>query len=232
MTEQVRPEVLISRLTSPNESWRVDAETRLVSLGDAAVPSLIGALKHAHPAVRVHVVHALSRIRNPMAIPGMIEALEDTENNAAGAIAAEKALISWGEEVKGALLRASMTGPAHVRPRALRALGRIGGEDLEQPLRTLIADRVSAVRAQAAVALAQVCGQRAVEVIAPLLEDPDKWVRYGVAEALVGAGSARGQKVLEQARDDPEEEGTYLRFWAEDLLEQIEELSRTGRAMP
>ena len=37
MAEQVRPEVLISRLTSDNQAWRADAEARLVSLGEAAV---------------------------------------------------------------------------------------------------------------------------------------------------------------------------------------------------
>lgn len=231
MSEQIRPEVLISRLTSPNESWRVDAEARLVSLGEAAVPSLIGALRHANPAVRVHAASALARIGNPAAIPAMVAALEDTENNAAVAIAAEKALVSWGQEVKGALLQAALQGPPHVRPRALRALGKIGGEDLEHPLQALISDPVPTVRAQAASALAQISGARAVEAISPLLEDRDKWVRYEVAEALVHLGSVRGRSVLEQARDDPEEEGSYLRRWADELLDEIEELKRTGRAI-
>jgi HEAT repeat protein len=114
----------------------------------------------------------------------------------------------------------------------LRALGKISGVELEQPLRALLGDPIPAVRTQAAAALAQISGARAVEVIAPLLADRDKWVRYGVAEALVNAGSPRGQAVLEQAGKDPEEEGTYLKFWAEELLDQIEELKRTGRAIP
>jgi HEAT repeat protein len=161
----------------------------------------------------------------------MISALADTENNSAGAIAAEKALVSWGEDAKGALLKASLTGPAHVRARALRALGKIGGDDLEPPLRALIADPLPGVRGQAAAALAQLCGARCVEAIRPLLGDPDKWVRYGAAEALVQVGSAGGERVLQQAREDSEEEGSYLRFWADDLLDQIAELRRTGRAI-
>ncbi len=232
MSEQVRPEVLISRLTSENESWRVDAEARLVSLGNGAVPSLIGALQHANPAVRVHAAHALARIGNPSAIPAIISALEDTENNAAGAIAAEKALVAWGEAVKGALLQTALKGPEHVRPRALRALGKIGGEDLEHPLRALLSDPAAAVRTQAAAGLAQITGPRSVEAIAPLLADGDKWVRYGVAEALVRVGSIRGASVLEQARKDTDEEGSYIKFWADDLLDEVEELKRTGRAIP
>ena len=232
MSEAIRPEVLISRLTSSNESWRVDAETRLVSLGDVAVPSLIGALRHAHPAVRVHAVHALSRVGNASALPAVIDALGDTDSNSAGAIAAEKALVEWGEQAKPALLAASLAGPSQLRARALRALGKIGGEDLVSPLRRLIADPVPAVRAQAAAGLAQVCGTVAVEAIGALLSDPDKWVRYSAAEALVQVGSARGEAVLRQARDDVDEEGTYIKFWAEELLDQIDELRRTGRVLP
>jgi HEAT repeat protein len=231
MSEQIRPEILISRLTSPNESWRVAAEARLVSLGEAAVPALMGALRHANPAVRVHAAYALGRIGNPAAIPAVVAALADAENNAAVAIAAEKALVSWGEQVKGALLHAALQGPPNVRPRALRALGKIGGEDLEHPLRALISDPLPAVRAQAASALGQIAGARAVEAMSPLLQDSDKWVRYEVAEALVHLGSVRGRSVLEQAREDPEEEGSYLRRWADELLDQIEELTRTGRAI-
>jgi HEAT repeat protein len=232
MTEQVRPEILISRLTSTNESWRVDAEARLVSLGEAAVPALIGALRHANPAVRIHAVHALARIGNANALPAVIGALEETENNGAVAIAAEKALVAWGNAAKPALLELASRGPSRVRPRALRALGRIGGEDLRAPFQALLADAEPPVRTQAAVGLAQAIGRSAVDLIEPLLADPDKWVRYGVAEALVQIGSTRGEQVLRQARDDPEDVGTYLRFWADDLLDEVEELRRTGRAIP
>ena len=44
-------------------------------------------------------------------------------------------------------------------------------------------------------------------------------------------GSIRGRGVLEQAQGDVEEQGTYIRFWADDLLDEIDELQRTGRAI-
>src|SRR5258707_8119098 len=136
MSEKVRPEVLISRLTSANESWRVDAEARLISLGDVSVPALIGAMKHANPSVRVHAAHAVARIGNPSAIPALITALEDTENNAAGAIAAEKALVLWGEAVKGAMPEASLRRPAQHPPRPLPHLGQIRRAHPDPPLRS------------------------------------------------------------------------------------------------
>ena len=231
MTEPVRPEVLISRLTSDNQSWRADAEARLVSLGEQSVAPLIGALQHANPAVRIHAVHALAKLRSPKAIAPVVDALADTENRGAVAIAAEKALVDWGEPVKPALLESAQAGGEAVRARALRALGKIGGEDLESSFTVMLADPLPSIRGQAAAALAMAIGQRAVEIIAPLLEDADKWVRYGVAEALVRIGSIRGREILEQARGEVDEQGTYIRFWAEDLLDEIDELQRTGRAI-
>src|SRR5688500_2192416 len=100
MNDAVRPELLIGRLMSGNESWRVDAEARLIALGDLAVDHLLGALRHASPSVRVHAVHALSRIQNARAIPAVVGALADSENLGAVAIAAERALVHWGDATK------------------------------------------------------------------------------------------------------------------------------------
>jgi HEAT repeat protein len=232
MTEAVRPEVLISRLTSDNQLWRANAEARLVQMGEAAVDALIGALRHAHPSVRVHAVHALAKLRSIRALPPVIAALADLENNGAGAIAAEKALIDWGEDAKPALLQAAQSGADPIRARAVRALGKIGGADLKPSLVSLLGDSSVAVRTQAAVAIAAVSPTDALQLLAPLLKDSDKWVRYGVAEALARLGSVRARSTLEAARDDPEEQGSYIRFWAEELLDDLEELERTGRAVP
>lgn len=230
--EQVRPEILIARLTSPHESWRLDAEARLIALGESAVEPLMAALHHASPSVRLHAVHALARIGDVRGIPVVVGALGDSENLGAVAIAAEKALVEWGAPAKPALLEAVMNGPDAIRPRALRALGRIGGEDLEEPLKRLLSHPMPALRTQAAVALASAIGPRAIEIIAPLLSDPDKWVRYGVAEALVSLGSSRGEAVLREAAADPEEQGQHTQFWAEELLDQLDELRRTGQTRP
>lgn len=229
--EPVKPEVLVSRLASDHEPWRLEAEARLIALGASAVELLVGAVRHASPAVRLHAVHALARIGDSRGIDAVVGALGDAENLGAVAIAAEKALVEWGAAVKPDLLRAARSGPLPVRARAIRALGKIGGADLEPELEAMLREPEPAVRGQAAAALGQVAGERAVERIAPLLEDADKWVRYGVAESLVRLGSVRGEKVLEAARDDAEERGTHVQLWAEELLDQIGELRRTGRSI-
>lgn len=225
-------EALIERLASENETWRVDAESRLIALGPAAVEPLLAALGHPSTAVRLHAVHALMKIGDPRGIPFVARALGDGENLGAVAIAAEKALVEWGAPAKPALLEVATSGPEALRPRAIRALGRIGGPDLEAPLRALLTHPAPAVRSQAAAALAACIGERAIEAIAPLLADGDKWVRYGAAETLVRVGSARGEGALREARADPEEQDPHTQLWVEELLDEIEELRRTGRARP
>jgi HEAT repeat protein len=232
MSDQVSPQVLISRLASNQEAWRVDAELRLVELGAPAVEPLIGALGHASPAVRMHAVHALSKIRDPRGVPVVVRALGDVENNGAVAIAAEKALAEWGEPARAPVLEAAERGAQSLRPRAVRTLGKIGGAQLEAPLLALLKDPSAPVRNQAAAALAQVVGERAIDAIAGLLTDPDKWVRYEVAETLVRLSCVRGESALREAAADPEEAGSHVQFWAEDLLDEIEELRRVGRALP
>jgi HEAT repeat protein len=232
MSEAVKPEVLVSRLASDNEQWRLEAEARLIALGPSAVDLLIGASRHARPSVRLHAVHALAIIGDARGIPVVVAALGDSENLGAVAIAAEKAVVEWGAPAKPELLSAAKSEavPVPVRARALRALGKIGGADLEAPLAALLASPAPAVRTQAAAAFAQIAQERSFDMLRPLLSDPDKWVRYGVAEAFVRQGSVLGEEVLEEAKDDPEERGGHTQFWAEDLLDQISELKRTGRA--
>jgi HEAT repeat protein len=230
--EDVRPEVLISRLTSDNETWRVDAERRLLALGEASVEPLVHALQHASVSVRIHAVHALARLKAERSIPAVIGALGDAENHGAVAIAAEKALIQWGSAVAPALLKVVAHGPEAIRPRALRALGKVATLEQQQGLIDLLQDPSAPVRTQAASALATLLQEKGVELIAPLLADSDKWVRYGVAEALVGVGSVRGEPALKEAANDPEEKGTHIQYWAEDLLDQIDDLRRSKRALP
>jgi HEAT repeat protein len=231
MSEPVRPEVLISRLMSDQQPWRMDAEARLIAMGAPAVEPLIHALRHAQPAVRAHAVHALSRIGDERGIAPVIQALGDGENLGAVAIAAEKALVEWGEPVKPALRDAASSGDEAVRARALRALGRIGGRELKSFFEGLLKHSLPSVRTQAASALAQVAGEEAIPLLVPLLQDSDKWVRYGVAEALMSQRCVRGEAVLAQARDDEEEQGGHIPFWAEELLDEAAELRRTGRAI-
>ncbi|MHB8876096.1 MAG: HEAT repeat domain-containing protein [Myxococcaceae bacterium] len=219
-----RVEALIERLGAERQPWRVDAERQLVELGSAAVGPLLEALEKGSPPVRLHAVRALGQIGDPRGLLPVVAALGDAENFGAVAIAAEKALVQWGEPAKAALVAAAVAGPAAASPRALRALGAIGGEDLEAVLRPMLGSAVPAIRLQAAAALGKALGGGAVGIIAPLLGDEDPWVRCGVAEALLEQGSKQGEEVLRKAASAPGEGGEELRAWAEELIERLEEL--------
>lgn len=215
-----RVRALIERLAADPQPWRFEAEQELVQLGGPAIEPLLAALEEGGPSVRLHAVRALGRIGDLRALGPVVAALAETENLGAVAIAAEKVLVHWGEAAKPALLEAALSGPEGARPRALRALGALGGEELAAPLSPLLAHASPPIRLQAAVALGRALGAKATGLIAPLLSDPDVWVRYGVAEALVQLGSGLGDAVLRQAALAPEDDDEGVRAWAEALLER------------
>jgi HEAT repeat protein len=218
--------VLISRLALESERWRLAAENELVQMGAKAVDMLVGALRHANPQVRFHAVRALARVQDPKAIPALAAVLGDGENNHAVAIAAEKALVSFGDGAAAALLEAAKSGPETVRPRAVRALGLIANAPAPA-FRELTQSPDWTVRAQAYAALAKRAADSAVTDLVRGLADPEDWVRRAVAEALVDLRRAEGRAVIQAVLDNPDEEFNQ-HVWAENLLDRLEELERTG----
>ena len=222
----VSEKVLVSRLALPEERWRVDAENALVQMGEKAVDVLIGALGHANPHVRFHAVRALSRLGARRALTPLVERLSDRDNNHAVAIAAERALVELGADAVPALLDVAKNGKDDVRPRAVRALGRIPSAPAEA-FRELSRSPDWTVRAQAVAALAKRAGDAAVPDLIAALKDQEDWVGRAAAEALVDLRHAEGKPLLQRVLDDPDEEFNQ-HVWAENLLDRLEELERTG----
>lgn len=224
--EHVSEKVLVSRLALPEERWRVEAENALVQMGDKAVDVLIGALAHANTQVRFHAVRALSRLGARRALRSLVERLGDADNNHAVAIAAEHALIAFGAEAVAPLLDVAKNGREDVRARAVRALGRIAGAPAEA-FRELTRSSDWTVRTQAITALGKRAGEAAVPDLIAALKDPEDWVRRAAAEALVDLRHAGGKPLLQAVIDNPDEEFNQ-HVWAENLLDRLEELERTG----
>ncbi len=224
--EHASEKVLVSRFALDGERWRIEAEDALVRMGEKAVDVLVGALGHANPQVRFHSVRALARLRVRRSVPALVGRLADGENNHAVAIAAEKALVDFGADAVGALLDVARSGPEGVRPRAVRALGRIPGAPVDA-FRELARSADWTVRAQAYAALAQRAGDGAVPDLIAALSDAEDWVRRFAAEALVGLRRAEGKPILQAVLANPDEE-LNQHAWAENLLDRLEELERTG----
>jgi HEAT repeat protein len=70
---------LIVNLGSRDDLIRVKTRQSLVSMGKAALPLLIEALKNKHYLVRWEAAKALGEIGDPQAAPALVEALEDEE---------------------------------------------------------------------------------------------------------------------------------------------------------
>ncbi len=70
---------LVADLASRNDVTRVRGRQLLVSMGKAAVPSLIEALKNKKYLVRWEAAKALGEIGEPEAASALVEALEDRE---------------------------------------------------------------------------------------------------------------------------------------------------------
>jgi hypothetical protein len=72
-------EALITSLGSHDDVVRVKARHTLVSLGKAAVPSLIVALKNKNDLVRWEATKALGEIGDPESAPALVRGLEDED---------------------------------------------------------------------------------------------------------------------------------------------------------
>ncbi|HUB06518.1 MAG TPA: HEAT repeat domain-containing protein [Myxococcales bacterium] len=211
---------IISRLTSDNREWRDQCTALLVQRGAEAVPALLGAMRHASPLVRYHATAALGAIGDARAIPALVEALADLEENRGGVAAgAEVALAKFGPAAVPLLLTAAEQGADTVRTRAVRLLGRIQSAVPDEVLRRLLHDGSENVRIQAATALWQVAGARAVDDLIGAAKDDSRWVRCAAAEALANLRRPEARPILEAVLADPED--FHEARWAEELLELL-----------
>jgi HEAT repeat protein len=213
--------LIISRLTAERREWRDECTALLIQRGVEAVPALLGAMKHASPLVRYHATEALGAIGDDRAIPALVAALGDLEENRGGVAAgAEVALRRFGARAVPALLEATATAPDQVRTRSVRLLGRIGvGVPLDQ-LRKLLHEGSENVRVQAATALWLVGETQATTDLIAALGDESRYVRSAAAEALAHQRRPEARAVLEAVLADPED--LYEGRWAEEMLELLD----------
>ncbi len=212
---------IISRLTSDSREWRDQCTQLLVDRGAESVPALLGAIRHASPLVRYHATVALGGIGDARAIPSLVEALGDLEENRGGVAAgAESALLRFGGAALPALLEAAEKGADTVRTRAVRLLGRLEAAVPAAVLRRLLGDASENVRIQAATALWRVAGQEAADDLVAATRDESRWVRCAAAEALAQLRRPEARPILEAVLADPED--FHEQRWAEDLLELLE----------
>lgn len=114
---------LIPLLQDKVKAVREETTTALAAIGDASIPSLLGALSHTEWLVRLHAVEALGKMRSPAAVEPLLFVLF---NDADSAIR-EDAIRSLGEIGDSRAVEFLFTAMREkgLRPLAVEALGRI-----------------------------------------------------------------------------------------------------------
>lgn len=205
-------------------SWerRAMAAERLGRIGSPrAIFPLIRTIRDAKDEdddVRGAALRALGRIRDPAAIPELIEALGTPEAALPQRIA--EILVRFGDAAVRPLCIEVRNPDSDVRRMwAAEILGWLGNLEAAIPLIDALGDVNPEVRAKAAGALGRLAEARAIDrLLEMLLSDPIPFVRTRVAQALGAIGHPRVVDHLVQVLKDPE---WWVRIRAIEALEQI-----------
>ncbi len=147
---------LIAALDDANFEVRRQAVRALVRIHRPAVPALIEALPHASPQMARGIIHALGDIGDRRALQALLE--QPHANHRA------ETMLALGKlrdpQATDALIAGLTDGDWEVRMNAAMALGPLGAQKAEQPLRQTLEDEVTVVREWSARSLEMITGQR------------------------------------------------------------------------
>ncbi len=117
-------EPMIPLLQDKVKAVREEATVALAAIGDAAIPSLLEALRHAEWLVRLHAVEALGKMRSSAAVEPLLSVLFNDQDQAIREDVV-RALGQIGDGRAVEFLVTAMKEPG-LRTLAVEALGRIG----------------------------------------------------------------------------------------------------------
>ncbi|KAF5062082.1 HEAT repeat [anaerobic digester metagenome] len=175
--------------------------TYLRGRGDSA--GLVRLLTRGEPAVRHLAAAALGELRDPVALPALVAALQGPDEEGVRWRAAE-ALVKLGSCALDNLIVLAAHDDPDVRWKACVSLGEIGDVRAAPALVDRLADHDRFVRTRAVSALVRL-GSPALPLLTIALEDPDVRVRVGAADVLGQIGDAAAIEGLLIAIKDPVE---------------------------
>jgi HEAT repeat protein len=150
---------------------------------DVAV--LLKKLTDAHWQVRQLAVQKLGEIGDSAAIPGLLTALDDADNDVREAVV--EALVSF-EAVSG-LIDALQHRSQNARRAAVMALGQLQDEAAIPGLIEMLQDVSAWVRIPAAEALGEMQADDAISALIDALQDSDARVQQAAVDALKSIGT-------------------------------------------
>ena len=223
---------LIPLLQDKVKAVREEATVALAKIGDAALSSLLDALKHPEWLVRLHAVEALARMRSPRAVEPLLWVLfNDTDQAIREDVI--RALGQIGDSRATEFLMTAMKEP-RLRTLAVESLGQIGdrsavpllvavleGADRLEGLRPVAGcgdrwDEEMVTKGAAVRALGSIGDDTAIPALLKALDQTE--TRADAAAALVKFGSkviAPLLTIMTQSSDE------NVRFHVKDTLAQV-----------
>ncbi len=136
-TDAVKQELrfYIRLLDSGNPYLDDWSRTNLIQLGSAAVPSLLKALENYKARKRFLICEILGEIKDPEAVPALLDHLEDMEANPSVASAAARALGKIGDRrAVDPLMEAVDSADRELAYNSIQALGTLRAQQAVDPL--------------------------------------------------------------------------------------------------
>jgi hypothetical protein len=180
-------EKAIMALDSVTRDERNDAINLLAQYNQPSSKEVLLSAMKKHPLsdVRAKIALVFGETRDKEALPGLIEALKDTDTNGRVRGSAAQALGEIGDKVAvPELIEALKDTNDSVRSGAAEALGKIGDKVAVPELIEALKDTNDSVRSGAAEALGKIGDKVAVPELIEALKDTNDSVRGSAAQAL------------------------------------------------
>ena len=182
----------ILRLCSIDGWVSKQAEYYLIEIGKPAVPALIETLNYNKEwKVRSHAAEALGKIKDALAVPVLVKALNDGRKEVQDN--AKRALIEIGPPAVPLLIEALRIDSCHIRWNVVYALGAIRDASAVPSLTEALNDPDALVQDEATVALGKI---GAVHALINALHHENVHVRRNAAMALADTKDPRAVRAL------------------------------------
>lgn len=197
------------------------AQRALGQAGDPTViPTLVALLGRGTEALRAGAIGSLVLLGERFH-DQVISAVEPLLDSGLDEIRAAAAVIAGVAQRSDQSRLEQLAGDQDPRVRtvAIRALGRVGAEDVVDRLRMVLTDENPQVRAAAARALGERIEESALSALQVVLGDADAWV---VSEAIVGLGRSGASNAIDAVLPFSEHQDVAV------ALEAVRALNRLG----
>jgi HEAT repeat protein len=212
---------LVQGTLAEDEAAREKAWTELRSMGNLAVPGLLGLYRQPEttPAMMRSILICLGDSKDPRAGPALLEMMRSKETSVRRDAARALGDSGWKDSVSALdALAANEKEEPEVRLFAGVAAAKMGSSKAIEVLAGFLQQQKPEIRSRAVFALGKYGGVSQISQLTKALDDEDQSVREDAVEALRGVGKKEVYPALVKATAD----GNYkVRNSAMDALKEL-----------